>query len=119
MFLLLDSPVQRLLGIIRTHIDRNLGDDGPVVDLLVDEMHRDPGDRCALGQCLSDSIRTRELRKKGGMDVDDTSGKAPHRLGSKDPHETGQDHSFSSGLLDGRTDAFGETAAIAVPAHHR
>ena len=43
MLRILDAGMQSRHRVIGAHIDRDLGHDGAVVDLLVDEMNRDPG----------------------------------------------------------------------------
>lgn len=53
---LLDTGVEGALVVARQYRHHSLGDDGPVIHLLIDKMDGDPGDGHPMGQSPSHSV---------------------------------------------------------------
>jgi phosphoribosylglycinamide formyltransferase 1 len=82
----LDALVQRLLGVTVEDLDRPLRDDGPVIDLLVDQVHGAAGDLDAVRQRVAYRMRPGEGRQQRGVRVDDAVGPLLDEVLGQDLH---------------------------------
>jgi hypothetical protein len=85
---LLLEAVSVVVGVDR---DRLLGDDRPVVDLFVDQVHRDARDLRAPRERLLDRAQTRERGEQRGVQVEDPTVERPDHLGPEHPEVPGED----------------------------
>jgi hypothetical protein len=83
----LDSFVQSVEGVVGTNRHRPLGDDRPVVDTLVDKVHRDSSQLDTCGEGLTHGIEPGKGREQRWMNVDDSLGKPFDGCRAKNPHE--------------------------------
>lgn len=96
----LDTGVQALFGISGLYRYRDLGDDRPVVDLLVHEVHGNTGDCHAVCEGISQRMRTGEGRKERRVDIEDPVGEPIDERRGQDAHEPGEDHTLGPAGLD-------------------
>src|SRR5690606_25830963 len=115
---LLYAGVERLLVVVGPHHDRHLGDDRPVVYLLVDEVHRHPGDPDPVLQRLGHRVGPRETRQERRMDVEDPVREPPDRLRSEDAHETRQHHHLGCGGAHRLAHRMGERLPVPFERDH-
>ena len=79
------------MGVVVPHLHGDLVDDGPVVDVLVDEVDRRPRHLDAVVEGLLEGVQPPKCRQEGGMDVDRPPPEAPDELRREDPHVPGED----------------------------
>lgn len=87
MLHLLKSSMEGELVVSGQHRNRFLGDDGPVIDFLVDEVHGDTRDGDTVRKGIGHRIRTGKRREECRMHVDDRVAEPSDGRRSEDPHE--------------------------------
>ncbi len=86
MLLLKNSSSQRMLVI--TVKDRNclLHDDGPMIQFLVDKMHRAAGNFYAVSECLLLRLESGKCRQERGMDIENLARKLLYKPRREQAH---------------------------------
>ena len=86
MFRVMHAREERVQIVVLQDGDRFLRDDRPVVDLLVDQVHRDPGDLHTPLERIGHRAHPGEGGQERGVQVDDAFGEGGDELGPDDPH---------------------------------
>ena len=119
MFCYLNPGVQRCLVVARVNRDRPLGDDGTVIDALVDEVDRNPRYLHTGPQCLTDGINPGKSRQKRRVEIENSTRESPHGLRPEDSHESGQHEGLRPRLLGDVTNLLRELDTVAFIPNHR
>lgn len=114
MLFLLNPGVERLDRVVPIDGDRNLGDDRPGVDSLVDDVHGDTGHGHTVTQRRLHGMGAGKGRQERRVDVQDPIRKAGQERRSQDTHEPCENHPFCPGLLDDVGNGGREGVAIVI-----
>lgn len=115
----LNPGVQRSLVVAGKNRDRPLGDDGTVIDALVNEVNRYPRDLHSGPQCLTDGIDPGKGRQQRRVHIEDSIRKAAYGLGAEDSHESGEHQGLDPGLIGHVTNLLGEPCSVTAMTDHR
>ena len=100
MFLDLDPRVEALHRVVGLDRDGALGDDGAMIDLLLDDMDRYACDLDTVFQSLLNGVGSRKGREKRWVDIEDAIGKTIDKRRREDSHEPRKHHTLRPSLLD-------------------
>ena len=115
----LNPGVQRSLVVTGMNSDRPLGDDGTVIDALVDEVNRDPRDLHPGPQSLTDGIDPGKGGQQRGVHIENSVREAADGLGAEDPHKSGEHQGVDPGLIGHVTNLLGENCPVTAITNHR
>ena len=109
-----DTCVETLHSVVRLDRNRTLGDDRPVIDLLVDKVDRYPGDFDTVLQSFLNRVRAGKGREKRRVNIEDSIGKTADERGRENSHESGKNHSCCSGPRNQVCNGQRETIPVCV-----
>lgn len=89
MLLDLNPGMQRLFVVLGVNRDCPLGDNGTVIDPLVNEVNRDPRHLDAGPQRLTDGVDAGKGGQQRRMHIEYSTREAAHGLGAENSHESG------------------------------
>lgn len=90
MLLLLDPTMKGLDVVTVEHRHSPLGDDRPVINPLIHEMHSNPRQLDSVLQGLLDGVGSGEGGQERWVDIENPIREEGDEIGSEDPHEAGE-----------------------------
>ena len=101
MFDRLNPAVQQRSRIGGHYRHRFLGNDRPMIDMLIDEMNRDTSGFHTICQGILDGVSTGKSRQQRGMNVQNRIGESLDGFFGEYPHESGQNHQLDAVAVKG------------------
>ena len=90
MLLDLDAGVEGFGGVAGQDRHGSLGDDGPTIHSVIDEMDGATTLGCPVFDCLCPGVEAGIAREERGMDIDDSACEGIQQGSSQEAHESGQ-----------------------------
>ena len=118
MFLDLNPGVKGSLVVVRVNRNWVLGDDGTVIDPLVNEVHGHPRDLDSGPQRLTHGIHPRERGQERRVDIDDSVGKTGDCLGPENSHEPGQHQGLDASGLGNIANLLRKPSSVTTVRNH-
>lgn len=115
----LNPGVQRSLVVAGVNRDRPLGDDGTVIDALVNEVNRNPRDLHPGPQGLTDGIDPGKGGQQRRVHIENSIREAAYGLGAENSHKSGQHEGLDPRLIGHVTNLLGEPCPVTVITNHR
>lgn len=114
VFFVQNPRCQCLLGVVAQHRHGGLDDDGAMIEIGRDEMHRAAVDFHAVMQRARMGVESAICGQQRGVDVDEPAVIMQHKICREDAHETGQYHEVGLVSVDRLCQGGIEAGAIRI-----